>query len=401
MGVKILNSLNEVSFNKHVYTLNKNDIFEKEKNKFSLETTPYLNTTNFTVSAIYSVLNNLFVYDTDGKIYSLTDTGAIEITSRLFSSKPSVLVVKCAGKDEILIAGTNYAYLLNAQKSVEIEYGEQYLFHNGRLISAKNNELFISKTYPFDRDEEMTFTGEKICFKLEEGKILGLSSQEKEIIIFTEKAIYSLKTVGEIHEFSLNKIKTPYLNVSSGSVKEIGSDIYFISEYALFSYKNGKVEKVIDIPEKLPYKSFYSLFNYYALGYGTGHDLKAVNVLTKEVITLEPFKDITRDNKYALLANRIFRINKTLFSEKHDGFNGVMFLDFDSAKLKAITQIEVEALYQTTIKIKGDFGEREYRVSKGLGIIKCNLPSKEFSVLFESESPSPEKLTITYTIYGE
>jgi hypothetical protein len=242
--------------------------------------------------------------------------------------------------------------------------------------------------------DEMSISLDGIFTEKDYGDIIELIGLENQIVIFTESAIFTLDVLGECFDFCLKKVSTPCLNIKIGSVKKIGDYIYFYSKNTLYKYENGKVKEQLSVLDN-GYAVFFCMHEFYLLGYNTGHDYTAINVLTNEVLSLEKYADIT-PNGYAVLGNRIYEISKKNTGESL----GEITVDMDSAQTKAITKIEILTSHLTTIKVMGDFGEREYSTSENANILR-NLISKKFRIMVLDTKIVPEKIAITYRIYGE
>ncbi len=397
MGVDVINSLKKVSVKNHEYTVTKEDFNVAPKSKLvATETSLYIGA-NFTAKKIYHVLGNTYVYGSDWKLYLITYYNATAVVERNFYTPPILLVVKVNGQDDVLVIDSDYAYLLNAKKRVSIVFGQNYLFHAGRLFVSVGRELYISKPFPFDIDEEMTASGDGIFTEKNYGDIIGLVGGQNQVLIFTRSAIFTLSTIGDCFDFSLKKVVSPYLDIESGSVKKIGDFVYFYCKGDVFEYKNGRVEKFVSLPQKHYVTTYIAMCEYYVIGDESNTGLTAVNVLTKEIFQLKYYTDIA-ENGYAVSGKKVYVIS--LSNEDENASLGIneLTLSMDSAGVKAITKIDVLISSPCMMRIKGDFGEREYYFMQSNRIV-CNLVSRTYQITILDSLP--EKIVITYRIYGE
>ena len=401
MAIKTIKSLKTISLKNKVYSLDKSALREQNQSAFCFSETSFLEGVNHEIKHLYLVEGRLFSYASDKFVYEITDRGVVKINSMAFEKPPLLVSVKRGGNNEVLLFYNGYACFLSDFEDYSVNVGEHCIFLNGRIFGANKDRVFISKTYPFDDGNEVIVLGEEIIIPKKHGDIVGIVEDENQVVIITKNALFVLKTIGETYEYVLEKVKTFYLDITAKSVKKIGDFVFFASGQELFVYKNNKVEKFTSLDLLKNIEEVYSIYEYYAVKQTNAEELFLISTLDKSVKSLNGFSVLTDGFGYETTTKKLYKITKSLEKENAENIKKELSLDFNSAKTKVVTEIELLSLSPTKILFKGDFGEKEYYFKNGNGVIKCNLASKEFLLTVESEGQSIEKISFTYIVTGE
>ncbi|MBE5734677.1 MAG: hypothetical protein E7347_06525 [Clostridiales bacterium] len=352
----------------------------------------------------YYVNNSFYYYVKDGNLYKSLKSGDVLIEN-IGSFTPAVCQVRMGGEIKTLFVGEKSFF--EDGKRVDLPPAQIAKVHNGGLYTAFDNVITLPSKFNFELNQTSLDVVGTIGINSNSGKILSLISKKDCLLIICERAIYTLKTIGEVYEYQLEKLSLPVIDVIGQSIVEIRDKVYMVSGGKLMQFCDGKLQVISNSHlndlkfEVLSFgaenKGVYSL----PISIDGKKALYFYDALDKSQCFFSFYGIPTTDGNILALNNALYVIkkeksneNKTLISKK---------MNFSSNNFKALKSISFDSLTSGECVIEGDFGSKVYNFKKGNNKFNFNLFSKWFIFQFSSKEQDflIKNITIKYNVKGE
>ncbi len=330
-----------------------------------------------------------FVYCTlNGNTYAKIGDVFQLVTIIDVTKKPVISSIKVGqNRYPLIFCGDDTALYLDGDKVYRFaNVCCEHVCDNGEM-------LFVScdKTVTFSAVNDMTdFTfavdrAGQINVDDSYGRIVGLSTESRNLIIFTEKSIFEFSPVGLRTDYTLKRLETPVLNVLEGSVKDVGDRIAFVSDGKLYYYKQGKIYTANSKLHTLKFKGAGN-----AVGDGSVYYLP-VKCDGDSFYRLFRF-DFSIDKEClvraysSLIFDGAFSVGNGDYLYKIKAVDAGVKSTYDLCELnqeknrKTLVKIVAYVSGAGNVVLRGDSGKKELTFKDGLNEKRINLLSTNFSM---------------------
>lgn len=337
----------------------------------------------------YCVNDTIFFYSTDKWLYQLKGSMFIrKIESK--SYQPILSTVTINGENVVIALCGGVGYLIqDTMTPVDVPMANSICEYKGRIFFANENLVYYGDAFDYENFTSVLGGYGYFSFDKRDGDILKIIAYNDCILVFCKRTIYKIYTTST-GDFITKKLNTMAINISDGTIEMVGNQVLFVSNGKLTAYKDG-VLRVIDNLENYCIRQgsdAVASFNNYTLSVTNGDGQKAIFVY--DVENNEPF--LIENDNLVIMGNGYAFDNQLLkVVELGKGKQNIpkfrwqsKKIDFSMVNNKNLTEIRLIVNGNGMLKIKGDFGQREFLLNKEYQAIKPNLYSKYF--IFEIES---------------
>lgn len=317
----------------------------------------------------------------------------------------------------IIIDGNNYLLIIDGAKKayrvkngMMVEIGEidaEQVCNNGEILffSKGRKVTFSAFNDMTDFSLEANKGGE---FTIEDGygDIVALATENKNLIIFTKKAIFEFCAIGYHSEYTLRRIECDLLDIYADSVKDMGDKIVFVSNDCIYSYKNGKVYLEESFLKDMGYNivgypALCEKIYYIPIMSGGIACLFRYNFNNKKRHLIERLSSQLFDGKYPVYKdNKLYEI--TLKSVEKKPVFSIGKISNNLVK-KTIVKVIAYVVGSAKLVISGEEGSRELQLKDGLNEKKIRLQAVNFSMEIIDKSSDFElcEMQVKYKTKGE
>ena len=310
-----------------------------------------------------------------------------------FPSFPDIIEILIDGKKEIACISPLFTYVTGECSGYyKFISGDCYTSYNGILFIGKNNRLYFSEPfYQKSLSENGAVFGE-IVLDESYGNIVDFAETTEGLLIFCTKKIVKLKPFGDITDYSMTAISD--LNgIEKNSVKKVNDRVYFINDGKLYCYKDGvkKVNSLLDDKDFLTLDKACSFNDFYAIKTEMENNEYVFLINEEEQLFIKAdgyvlddggrvFNTVNNKTARIKIGNGVFTYITKKFSV--DGFITGFYGEFSAV---------------STVKISGDFGEKEF-TANGVFFIPLCLKTKYAVIKITAQNPFTLKnMKIEYT----
>ena len=337
---------------------------------------------------VYNVNGKIIVYCQDGYL-RIKEKGVYKkFTPVPFPVAPTVFETFNNGKKCVAIKKADGVILVSDRTDYyKTADGDVYYSFFDLNFIAKGNVLKIADAYGYcgtQLNDDMRI----IVLSEDFGEIVALSSYKEKLIIVCKKRILTLSFEKD-GLYSLDSLEGNEINVDKKSVKKIGDKIFFVSKDNLFAIgdKISKCESMLNKKGFIVYDNAFSFNGCYVL------PIQKDGKRWLYLYDTENGCDYLLKNGNLAFCDGGFAIDRENgFSyQLQDGVNGYCRIkskttNFNENGKKHLTLLTAYSEYPLTVKIEGDFGEKEYQFLSGEIHLNCNLYSGYYSFTLESET---------------
>ena len=191
---------------------------------------------------IFFAWGKFYIYYSNGEVCECGADGENVLRTKIGGGDFIITPVRYNGRQGVLIVEKGAQSTVHFDgESLPISLPrEDYFTTLGNLFfCAGEDAVYYTDTVDLDN-----FRG-GIYLPEDAGKIVGLSTLNKKLVIVCELAVYILTAFGEGHEFNLLRGASIPQRVLKGSVARVLDEIIFACDNSLYAYKSGKVERIV------------------------------------------------------------------------------------------------------------------------------------------------------------
>ncbi len=369
------------------------DLFLPFKNRksrpiFKLVNTPF--PSNLYPIRTYSENGEVYVYCADKAVYKQHNGTFVKTEIATSSAEPTLITV-----------------IINGVKTViKAPFGKDAINLNGRLILSDDTKVYVSKKGDIDwvnLTEQDFFV---IGFADSEGKIQGMLSSGENLLVLTEKSLFKVSRIdGDI---TVKLISSPAFNVLKNTFARCGNKACFLSGDKLCVIKNDKItieKTALDgVSFSIADKPGTALNTYLLpiyLGGGRSMFIYHFDSENNQIIS-DNTQALSRQDGYVIGGGYL---RKFQYEYYEAGLLGTTPdpEDMGTCKQKTITEIEACVKGSATLRISGDFGEKDVKLIEGCNMLRVNLTSKRFTFtrIFQSNDFTLEEITLKYIVHED
>lgn len=337
----------------------------------------------------FYVEKSFYVYCTDQCLYQNKGNVFVKkVESKNFT--PVLSSIKANGKNTVMAICGGVGYLLDDNVTqLDTPRANSICEYNGRIFIANDNLVYYGDAFDYDNFSNLIGGYGYFSFDNRDGAVVKIIKYDDYVLVFCQKALYKIY-VSATGEFLTKRLNTFSINIALGTIAEVGNEVFFISHGKLVVYKNEGL-RVIDGLDNYNISDgcdAVGCFNYYTLSITNSDGQKSLffyDTNTNTPFLIENDKLVIIGDGYAF-DNKTFKIVE-LNKKGQTGLKSVWKskkIDFLVGKHKNLTSIELVAHGNGILRVKGDFGQREFSLNKEYVNINPNLYSKYF--MFEIES---------------
>lgn len=361
---------------------------------------------------IYREGGAVYAFLSDGKLYKESETLMTAVSDAVFTAPPLLATVYKDGKKRLLAVSANGGTLIKTatdpEEEISVPCGEKIAVFNGMLFSASKNEITVSKLFSFTDYSEGT--EENLVIRLPEGAggVKLLFTLFGELYALCAKSLFKLSPYGEEIDYKLVSVSAPYFSVEKESAAACDNYMAFVTENEICVY-DGKSFKFF---EPFPGENF-DLGSGYPAGTTSGRYILPLagenagyalvfNPADGSAYLTEAASVISAEGGYA--ADEFGTVYAFLTnSPKTDIKVYTAATDLSFPEEKFLTEVRLYTGESATLTIKGDFGEKKYKLKSGGNCVFCSIKSRVFSFAIETagENAKLSVLTVKYEIKGE
>ncbi len=338
---------------------------------------------------LYSENGQIFVYCSNKKTYRLYNGEFVEMEIDA-TTEPVLITVSVDGVNTVIRA----------------PFGKDALMLNGRLIIRDDKSVYISKKLELSSYDVTEKDFMIIKLPDSEGKIHGILKSGENLLVLTERSLFKISRID--NDITVKRVSTPSFNVEKNTFARCGNNGCFVSGDKLFIIKNDKIVIKTCALDGIYFTiadSAGTAQNNYLLPVFIGgskqmllYDLES----DESQLISENFSALSKENGY-VIGNGL--IKKFKYEYYDAGVLGASQdpEDMGTCKPKTITEIEACVKGTTTLRISGDFGEKDLYLKEGCNVFMVNVTSKRFTFnkIFSSNDFYLEEITLKYVVHED
>jgi hypothetical protein len=353
----------------------------------------------------YYLENSFFLYCADNCLYQ-NEGGMFvkKIESKNFT--PLLCSIKSNGKNVVMALCDGVGYLLgDTVTQIDTPKANSICEYKGRIFIANDNLVYYGDAFDYDNFANVIGGYGYFSFDNRDGAVVKIITYDDYVLVFCQKALYKIYT-SATGEFLTKRLNTFSIKIALDTIAIVGNEVFFISHGKLVAYKNEAL-RVIDSLENYKIANASGAvdsFNYYTLSITNSDGQKKLFFYDTHANTsflIENDELVMIGNGYAF-DNESFKIVE--LSEKGQvGLKSIWKskkIDFLVGKHKNLTSIVLFVEGKGSLRVKGDFGQREFSLDKEYVNIYPNLYSKYFILEIKSDEMdfSVKNLQLEYNL---
>ena len=346
--------------------------------------------TNLYPVRTYYENDKVFVYCSDKYVHELNGSTFVK-TDIEYSSKEPILLTVPNGEEKIVIKSP---------------FGKDAIFLSGRLVISDGNKIYISKKIPVDTfnisEEDFSIIG----LADSEGEIFGILASGENLLVLTKESLYKISRIdGDI---SVKRLSTISFSVQKNTFARCGNKGCFFSDNKLCVIENDKVNvrktglsgiNILPVDKAGASSNCYLLHIY--VGATTQTFLYDLGSEESHMIS-GSILGLSAKGGY-VIANGLLK--KFEYEYYESGVFGSMPdpEDMGTCKIKTVTEIEACVKGSATLRMTGDFGEKDFKLIEGCNVFRVGLTSKRFTFhkVYANVNFMLEEITLKYIVHED
>ena len=339
-----------------------------------------LNITDIAVKYGYCVDDKIFIKSQNDIFYEMVDGNLYQKFNCGYTRGVIGAVILGGAKKIVYMDDMVKKVIDDDQVGVDLPRGTAFVTHRLRCFVANENTVYFSSPFDFENRSMMLDNCGNFSFSYEDGNVLGLFDFSTYLLIVCSKSFYKLTIVDG--EFKLEKLNSDFYQIEQNSLLKMRDKVIFVSENKLYCYQDFEIKQLpssfIKDVENFDNKATFNDYFYYCQT--SDYDRKCVLAYDVKNNT-ENIVDV--DDCDLMCKNILFTHRQKVFFTISNGYpNNTEWIstkiDLGSINSKSLIEVSVYVERKSTLKVKGDFGEKTFELKQGANKKIMNLRSKQF-----------------------